>query len=269
MILVAGGTGLLGTEILRELRTAGLPTRVLTREPARAEDAAAAGSQVVRGDVRDPASLQRALQGVDTVVSAMHGLLGPRGVSPTSVDRDGNIALVEAARSVGADLVMVSMVGVAPDSPYELFRAAYAGEEHLRRSGLSWTVVRAPAFLETWLGILRGTAARSGRPTVLGRGDNPVGFASVADVANRVAGALTDPGSRGTVIEIEATRTCTMNHLATQVAAEAGAGKAPRHVPRPALRALGAVGGLVSPQVGRLDRTALVMDTTTDAAARA
>ena len=43
--------------------------------------------------------------------------------------------------------------------------------------------MRATAFAELWIDVLGKTAARSGRPVVFGRGDNPINFVSVADVA--------------------------------------------------------------------------------------
>jgi uncharacterized protein YbjT (DUF2867 family) len=259
-VLVAGGTGRLGGQVVRRLQRGGVQTRVLTRDATRAAVLAAAGSEVATGDVRLPSSLPAALIDVDVVVSAVHGLLGPRGESPETVDRAGNIALFEAAHAAGADLVMVSVVGAAADSPFELFRAKHAAEQHLTQSGIGWTIVRAPAFLETWLDILRTTAARSGRPTVLGRGDNPIDFASVAAVVEAVTDAVLDRGRRGRVVEVPS-EVRTLNDLADVVASETGSSRATRHVPRPALRVVGVVGRLVKPDVGRLARTALAMDT--------
>ena len=93
--------------------------------------------------------LQRAVDGADVVVSAVHGFAGPGGVSPASVDRDGNRHLVDAAVRAGATVILMSVVGAAPDSPMELFRMKYAAEQHLRARGTPWTIVRSTAFLET------------------------------------------------------------------------------------------------------------------------
>ena len=75
--------------------------RVLTRDPARAVSLGEK-VEVVTGDVRDPSSLVAACTGVDVVVSAVHGFAGSGGVSPATVDRDGNAHLVDAARTAGA-----------------------------------------------------------------------------------------------------------------------------------------------------------------------
>ena len=164
MILVAGGTGRLGTLVVRQLSEAGLRVRVLTRDPRRAEHLNAAHVEVVTGDVRDRRSLASAFAGVDSVVSAVQGFAGKGGVSPSSIDRDGNINLIEAARDAGADMVLVSVIGAAANSPMELFRMKYAAEQRLKGSGVPFTIVRASAFLELWIELMQDTAKRSGRP---------------------------------------------------------------------------------------------------------
>jgi NADH dehydrogenase len=262
MILVAGGTGRLGSEVVRRLQSRGEQTRVLTRDPTRADHLAGTGTEVVVGDVRDRTTLTAAVAGADVVVSALHGFLGPRGVSPATVDRAGNINLVDAAGSAGAAVVLVSVVGAAPDSPFELFRAKHAAEIHLRGVGVPWSVVRSAAFRETWEEVLRSTRSSTGRLTVFGRGDNPVNFVSVQDVAAVVVEAVLDGGGRGRVIDVEGPEDLTLSQLAAVVAAELGSDAAPRHVPRPLLHLMAITAGLVRPELGRQARAALAMDTT-------
>src|SRR5437764_8867374 len=102
MIAVAGGTGRLGTLVVKRLAARGLEVRVLTRDPNRARHLSGCAAEVGGCDVRDRASVESALSGVTTVVSAVHGFSGPGRVSPESVDRDGNANLVDAAVAVGA-----------------------------------------------------------------------------------------------------------------------------------------------------------------------
>ena len=106
-----------------------------TRDPDRAAHFGDDGIEIVTGDVRDRASVERAMSGVTTVVSAVQGFAGPGRVTPASVDRDGNANLIEAAAGVGADVILMSVVGASPTSPMELFRAKYDAEERLRASG--------------------------------------------------------------------------------------------------------------------------------------
>lgn len=259
MILVAGGTGRLGTLVTRHLLDRGLEVRVLTRDPGTA-GRRGDGVEVVTGDVREPVSLIAAVEGADVVVSAVHGFVGPRGVSPRSVDRDGNANLVDAAARVGADLVLLSVVGASADSPMELFRMKHAAEQHALARGVPTTIVRATAFMEMWIELLRQTAGRSGRPLVFGRGDNPINFVSVNDVAAVVDRAVTDPSTRGATLEVGGPDDLTFNRLAEAVQTADGRTGAPRHVPPAVLRVMAATVGRLDGQMGRQVVAALAMD---------
>lgn len=259
MILVAGGTGRLGQRVVRRLVDRDLPVRVLTRDRDRAASMRP-GVEIAVGDVREPRTLDPALSGVGVVVSAVQGFAGPGNVSPASVDRDGNIHLIDAAKAAGAEIVMMSVVDPSPTSPMELFRMKHAAEEHLCASGVPSTVVAATAFMELWIDLLEQTAARKGRPLVFGRGDNKINFVSVDDVAWLVERAILDRSTRGTRLEIGGPDDLTMNELATAIQSAAGRRGRPRHVPPAVLRLLASTVGRVKPEVGRQVRAALAMD---------
>ncbi len=262
MILIAGGSGVLGSELVRRLLTRGLSVRVLTRDPRRVPVRSGERLEVVVGDMRVQASLAAAVQGATTVVSAVHGFAGPGGVSPSSVDRDGNANLVTAAASTGAAIVLMSVVGASADSPMELFRMKHAAERCLLASGIPATIVRATAFIETWVALLRLTAARSGRPLIFGRGDNPINFVSAIDVAALVERAITDPSTRGRTLEIGGPEDLTLNELAAAVQRAAGRTKSPRNVRRAMLHIMAAAMRPIRPDLARQARAALVLDTT-------
>ena len=258
-VLLAGGTSRLGHRLAPRLRAHGLTVRVFTRDPRRAADLGA-GVEIAIGDVRDSASVRAAMVGVETVVSAVHGLVGPRGISPATVDRNGNRNLVDAAQAVGADLVLLSVAGASPDHPLELFRMKYAAERYALGCGVPTTVVRPTAFMELWIEVLRKMSGRSGRPLILGRGDNPINFVSVVDVAELVAVVVMDPSMRGTVVEIGGPENLTLNDMSRALQSADGGDAAARHVPRLALRVAAATVGRVAPHFGRMARGALVMD---------
>lgn len=260
MILVAGGTGTLGSLVVGRLTGRGLPVRVLTRDLKRAGHLADR-VELVEGDARDRETVRQAVNGVSIVVSAIQGLAGSGGVSPASVDRDGNINLIDAAAGEGADFVLMSIVNASPESRMELFRMKHEAEEHLRQSALSWTIVRATLFLETWVNILERTARRSGRPVVFGRGDNPINFVSATDVAALVERAVSDPTLRGASLDIGGPQNLTFNQLAIAIQEKKGWTGTPRHVPRSLLRAMAVVLQPIKSDVARQIRAALVMDT--------
>jgi len=94
VILVAGGTGRLGTMVVALLRQRGLEVRVLTRDRSRAAHLSGANVEVVEADVRDLESVRRAVAGARTVVSAIQGFAGTKDGSPVTIDRDGNRNLI-------------------------------------------------------------------------------------------------------------------------------------------------------------------------------
>jgi uncharacterized protein YbjT (DUF2867 family) len=257
MILLAGGTGTLGRRLVQRLVARGLAVRILTRD---ATHVSSDGVEVVHGDVRDPASLERAMGGVQTVVSAVHGFAGSGGVSPASVDRDGNANLIAAAEAAGASFILVSVVGASADHPMELVRMKYLAEQRLQASGVPWTIVRATSFLETWIALLEQTASGSGRPLVFGRGENPINFVSVTDVAALLERVVVDPATRGQVLEIGGPENLSLNQLAALVQHAAGRASSPRHVPRTALQAMGLVLRPFRPDLARQAQAALVLD---------
>lgn len=258
MITVVGGNGRLGTELVALLRSSGERVRVASRSGALPPSLTGLVDEVVRADVRDPRTLEAVVRGSDVVVSAVHGLGSrERGVTPESVDHRGNVHLVDAAARAHVDVVLVSVVGASPGGS-ELERAKWAAEVHLRASATPWTIVRATAYEELWAEIMARSAARDGRAVVLGRGENPVNVVPVADVARAVADACSHRGTRGAVLEVCGPRDVRFVDLAE---AACSPGSRPRRVPRAVLRVVGQAARPVRPDVARLARMAVWMDT--------
>ena len=256
MILVVGGTGTLGSRLTVRLLERGLTVRVLARHAGTAPAPGGERCEALSGDVTRREDVDAAMEGVSTVVSAVHGFLS----SPAAVDRDGNANIIDAAAAAGADVVLMSMVGAAADSPAELFRMKHAAEERLRRSAVRSTVVRPTAYLETWIAILEQTAARSGRPLIFGRGRNPINFVSAEDVADLVARVVCDPATRGETFSIGGPQNLTLLEFAAAIQRAGGRAALPRHVPRAGLRTMAAVTRLFKPVLARQASSALLMD---------
>jgi uncharacterized protein YbjT (DUF2867 family) len=246
--------------VVAALVARGVDVRVMSRDPGRALSLVGDHMEIVHGDVRDARSTRSAMVGVDVVVSAVQGFAGPGRVSPRSVDRDGNIALINAARDARAEVVLMSVVGASSHSPMELFRMKYAAERALTSSGVSATIVRATAFLELWVDLMRTSAGPSNRPLVFGRGQNPINFVSVRDVAALVERAVVDSTTRGLTFEIGGPEDLTLDDLARLATAGRGGAAELRHVPPAALRAIALTVGRVRPELGRQARAALAMD---------
>jgi NADH dehydrogenase len=236
MILVAGGTGHLGTELIPNLVNRGIPVRVLTRDPDRARQRLGESPQFARGDVRKPETLREALEGVDTVVSAITGF-GPTGPGPKAVDYEGNLNLITTAQAARVKrFVLVSMHGAAANHPMELARMKFRAEDAVRATPLDWVIVRPNAFMELWAEIVGEPIVKQGKATVFGRGDNPINFNSAKDVARFVELALFDSRLSRTVLDIGGPDNLTFNQLVSQIERAAARKSAVSHIPLPMMR---------------------------------
>ena len=260
MILVTGGTGNLGTELVRRLTARGHAVRVLTRDPERAHARLGPGPEIVAGDARQMGELDVALKGIHSVVSAMTGF-GPGAQGPQAVDQQGNLNLIRAAQTSGVRrFVLLSMHGASPDHQMELHRMKYRAEEALRASRLEWVILRPNAFMELWVDLAGGPIAKNGKAMVFGRGDNPINFNSVRDIAHFVELALTEPALTRTVLSVGGPDNFTFNQLVDRIACAAGRKVSVRHVPRPLMRISAATMRPFKPDVAGMIEAGLAMD---------
>jgi uncharacterized protein YbjT (DUF2867 family) len=261
VILVAGGTGNLGLELVPLLIARGDVVRVLTRDMDRAQKRLGETPELVRGDVRSRQTLAAALDGVDTMVSAMTGF-GPGAPGPKAVDHEGNLNLIRAAEAAGVRrFVLLSMYGAAADHPMELARMKYRAEEALRASRLEWVIVRPNAFMELWAEIAGGPIVKEGKATVFGRGDNPINFNSVKDVARFIELAIFDPGLSRTILEVGGPENLTFNQLVGQIERAAGKKAVVKHVPLPMMRLLSLVMRPFKPDLAGMIGAGVAFDT--------
>lgn len=260
IVLIAGGTGRLGSRVVGLLTRRRMPVRVLTRNRARAAHLPEA-VEVMEGDVRDFGSLSAAVAGATTLISSIQGL-DDRRSSPEATDRDGNRNLIQAAKEAGVDhFVFVSALGAGPDHPMSMQRAKYAAEQTLKRSGLSWTIIRPPAFMEYWATLVGKPVLETGRARVFGRGNNPVNFVSIGDVSKAVEMAVVDPNLRGVEMDMGGPENLTMNQVVEIFERESGKKAQVSHVPIPVMRLMYILMLPINPAMARLTQAGILMDT--------
>jgi uncharacterized protein YbjT (DUF2867 family) len=261
-VLLVGGTGHLGPVLIDLLTAGGRGPRVLTRNAPRARATLPDVVELAEGDVRNPATLVGPLHGVTTVVSAFSGFGDPAGPGTRAIDRDGNVALVRAARSAGVEhFVLLSVTQASPSHPMELMRSKYAAEQELKASGLAWTIIRPALYMETWLGVAADPLVLTGRTRVFRRGDNQLNLISVRDVARVVELALVDPRLRGAMLEIGGPENVSMNQLIATVERVSGRTGRVDHVPLPALRMMSVLLRPFRPGLSGMIGAAVAMDT--------
>ncbi len=264
MFLIVGSTGVLGREAARQLLAGGHEVRAMTRDPARAEDLKALGAEVVQGDLIDPPSLARACQGVDGVLASAHQLMGTGKYTSKAVDDTGHRSLIDAARAAGVKhFVYISVMGACPDHPVDFFRTKARIEQYLRDSGLSYTILRPPAFMEWHVHNLLGLSIlQTGKATIYGKGDNPTNFIAGRDVARFAVLALTDPRMKGKTIEVGGPDNVTKNQIAQLYGMFSGHPASVNHVPDGMMRVMSPIMRPLQPVLSRLMAFSVWGDTT-------
>lgn len=255
-ILVVGATGVLGRAVVRRLREQGCAVRAMTRTPARAQELAAQGVEVIAGDLVDHASLARACAGMDRVLAAAHSLLGRGRYASAHVDAAGHRALIDAARAAGVQrFVYTSALGATERHPVDFFRTKYAIESSLKGSGLAHVVLRPSAFMEQHVHEFNGKGLLDGgRARLVGAGTKRRNFVAADDVAQIAVLALTAEPMPGPVLEIGGPGNFSNNEVAALYARLAGIAPRISHLPAGAARALSWVAAPLHPGVARLLR---------------
>ena len=208
MILVVGSTGLVGRDVCRRLAAAGIPARALVRDtadPTKVAELQGLGLDIVRGDVRDAASLARACRNVTAVISTVSSMpfSYERGVNDiATTDRDGVIRLVDAAQAAGVHQFVYTSFSGNIDLAFPLRDAKRAVETHLRASSMQWTVLRPSYFMEVWLSPAVGFDAGAATAAIYGDGTNPISWISMTDAAAFAVASADNPAAASTTLEL-------------------------------------------------------------------
>jgi len=208
-IAVTGATGQLGGRVARRLAAAGVPQRLLVRDPERAPQLP--GADVVRAPFGDGGAVRQALAGLDTVLMV--------SASETADRVDQHRTFIDAAAAAGVGhLVYVSFYGAAPDATFTLARDHWATEQHIRASGVPFTSLRDNLyadFLPQMVGtdgVIRGPAD-DGRAAVVAQDD----------IADAVVAVLRDPGAHaGRVYELTGPQALTLAEVAAVITTVTG-----------------------------------------------
>jgi len=262
MILIVGASGRLGGTIARHLLSQGERVRVLTRTPAKLEHLKAPGAEVVGGDLRVPASLSNACQGVEQVITTAHAGEGKGTNVPRSVDEAGNRHLIDAAKAAGVrHFVFISTHSAQPDSPVDLFRFKYQTEAYLRACDMPFTILRPTHLMDSWVDLLGQSILKKQEATIFGRGTNPVSFVAIDDVARLAALVLEQPEARNWTVEIGGPENLTLHQVVEAFERALHLRVKVRHLSVPMLRTIQLLMRPFNPVLSRQLGMAILLDT--------
>ncbi|HYW52017.1 MAG TPA: NmrA family NAD(P)-binding protein, partial [Gemmatimonadaceae bacterium] len=235
-----------------------------TRDPARASALATLGADVVRGDLRDAASVRTAMQGVRAVVSASHSILGRGANASRIIDDEGQRTLIAAAKNAGVThFVYTSALGASADHPVDFWRTKARIETVVRDSGMPFTILQPSAFMEVHAYDLIGKNVQFGkRVPLFGPADNPRNFVAASDVAEVARLALTDARFIGQTVTIGGPQNLTSREVAEVFERVCGREAAILSVPLALVRGMAKVLTPLHEGVGRILSATIVAETT-------
>lgn len=142
-ILVTGGTGTLGKEVVPRLQKSGFKIRILSRKVREERD----GIEYVAGDLQKGDGVEAAVQGQEII---LHLAGSGKG------DEIKTQHLIEAAKNSGVrHIIYISVVG-ADQPAYAYFASKLKSEQIIEASGIPWTTLRATQFFDLALTVAKG-----------------------------------------------------------------------------------------------------------------
>ena len=214
-VLVVGATGALGHQIVERLRAGGKRVRALVRPTSNTDALRAAGVELVVGDLLEPDSLRRAIDGVDAVVSSAAGYTGHTAGDTIETDYTGNENLADAAADVGVRRFVFTSILTCDQTPnIPHFWAKKVMEDRLAERGVPFVALRPGAFVDM-VGVWGGSNGWvDGRLSWVGSLDVPLTYVYTPDLAENLAAAVDAAVADGERIDIGWDRALSFRELA-------------------------------------------------------
>ena len=246
-VLVVGGTGMLGGQVVTELLNRGKQVRALVRPGSDASRLESVGVEIARGDMMDQESLLRAMAGADAVVTTAAGYTRHRKGDTPETDTVGNSNLAEAAKRTGVRRFVLTSILTCDQTPrVPHFWHKRLMEDRLQALGVPFVALRPGAFLDQ-VTRFGGDPVSKHKVMWFGSAGIPLTFVLTADVAGYLAAAVDAPGVEGHRIDIGWDRPISLQEFADLTERLTGEEIRVRSVPVGLLRAAGRVLGPVNP----------------------
>ncbi|MBT2534386.1 SDR family oxidoreductase [Arthrobacter sp. ISL-48] len=236
-VLVVGGTGMVGGQVVSQLLGRGKQVRALVRPGSDATRLEAAGVAIARGDMMDPDSLSRAMDGADSVITSAAGYTRHSKGDSSEIDTVGNTNLVEAAGRAGVRRFVLTSILTCDQTPQvPHFWHKKLTEDRLEELGVPFVALRPGAFLDQ-VTRFGGDPFRKRKLMWFGSASTPLTFVLTADLASYLAAAVDAPGVEGQRVDIGMDRPLSMQDIADISGRLLGARIRVRSVPAGVLRA--------------------------------
>jgi len=246
-VLVVGGTGMVGGQVVTELLNRGKRVRALVRPGSDASRLESSGVEIARGDMMDPDSLLRAMTGADAVITTAAGYTRHRKGDNPNIDTVGNSNLADAAKRAGIRRFVLTSILTCDQTPeVPQFWHKRLMEDRLQALGVPFVALRPGAFLDQ-VTRFGGDPITKHKVRWFGSPGIPLTFVLTSDLAGYLAAAVDAPGVEGQRIDIGWDRPISMQEFADIAERLTGEEIRVQSVPVGVLRAAGALMAPVNP----------------------
>ena len=208
MILVTGGTGLVGRHLVRALLDKGHDVRCLVRSLEKAGQVLPPEVELVRGDINDRTAVDKACRDVDKIFHLVAVIRENGANTFEHINVEGTLNLVVAAGQAGVKhFIHLSALGVSDNPKFKYAYSKWRGEETVQQSGLTWTIIRPSVIYGDGFGFFDRLAQSlrfTPRPfiPVPGKGTTLFQPIAVEDVARCLIKLIENSSMIGKIIEI-------------------------------------------------------------------
>lgn len=188
-ILVVGGTGTLGRQIVKQALDEGYQVKCLVRDFRRSAFLKDWGAELIYGDLSIPSTLPLALKGVSTVIDSAT-IRSTSNYTSETVDWRGKLALLEASKLVGIKkFIYFSVLNASKNPSIPLMDLKLKMENELEKSGLNYTIFQCSGFFQGLISQYALPVLES--ETIWLPGDaSPVAYLDTQDAAKAVIYSL-------------------------------------------------------------------------------
>ncbi|AKQ44952.1 NmrA family transcriptional regulator [Rufibacter radiotolerans] len=210
-IAITGATGHLGRLVISKLKVKQPEAQIvaLVRSKQKAADL---GVEAREADYDQPETLDKALEGIDTLLLISGSEVGKRATQHKNV--------IAAAKKAGVKWIVYTSLLHADRSTLSLAGEHLATEAALKESGIPYTLLRNGWYTENYTGSIPGALA--GGAFIGSAGDGKISSASRSDFAEAAVTVLTSPGQQGKVYELAGDEAYTLKDLAAEISRQTG-----------------------------------------------